>query len=193
MTVVLQITESDDTIRRDFLMSGLDRWIPISFGTLYVIVNLVLLTFSLVVDRSKIGLTTFINLFLLGYVTEFSYACFQTLLAAPSLPVRVVCMLIGSALFMTANLGVSTHDAIAIALAYKWKLAAFRFCRISTDLVCVVLGCSIFLLSGGIWAEVPTIAGVATILCAFSMGLLNEYFNVKVARPMLQLKKGVSV
>jgi len=33
------------------LMSGLDKLIPISFGTLYVIVNLLLLTFSLVVDR----------------------------------------------------------------------------------------------------------------------------------------------
>jgi len=45
------------------LMSGLDKLIPISFGTLYVIVNLILLCFSLIVDRSKIGLATFINLF----------------------------------------------------------------------------------------------------------------------------------
>ena len=30
------------------LMSGLDKLIPISFGTLYVIVNLVLLSFSLI-------------------------------------------------------------------------------------------------------------------------------------------------
>ena len=37
------------------LMSGLDELIPIPFGTLYVIVNLLLLSFSLIVDRSKIG------------------------------------------------------------------------------------------------------------------------------------------
>ena len=178
------------------LMSGLDKWIPISFGTLYVIVNLVLLIFSLLVDRSKIGLATFINLFLLGYVTEFSYAFFLTLLPDPSLPVRVICMLIGavvmcfgSALYMTADLGVSTYDAIAIALAYKWKLASFRFCRISTDLICVVLGCGIFLLAGGAWANVQAVAGVGTILCAFGMGPLIEYFNVTVARPMLRMDK----
>ena len=33
------------------LMSGLDNLIPIPFGTLYVLVNLVLLVFSLLADR----------------------------------------------------------------------------------------------------------------------------------------------
>ena len=45
------------------LMSGLDKLIPISFGTLYVIVNAVLLLFSLFADRHYIGIATFINLF----------------------------------------------------------------------------------------------------------------------------------
>lgn len=48
------------------LMSGLDKLIPIQFGTLYVIVNLVLLLFALIADRHYIGIATFINLFLLG-------------------------------------------------------------------------------------------------------------------------------
>lgn len=48
------------------LMSGLDALIPISFGTLYVIVNALLLVFALVFDRHYIGIATFINLFLLG-------------------------------------------------------------------------------------------------------------------------------
>ena len=48
------------------LMSGLDAMIPINFGTLYVIVNVVLLLFSLIADRHNIGMATFINLFLLG-------------------------------------------------------------------------------------------------------------------------------
>ena len=48
------------------LMSGLDAVIPIHFGTLYVIANLLLLVFALAFDRRKIGLATLINLFLLG-------------------------------------------------------------------------------------------------------------------------------
>ena len=47
------------------LMAGLDTVIPISFGTLYVIVNVIMLLFSLIFDRHYIGLATFINLFLI--------------------------------------------------------------------------------------------------------------------------------
>ena len=38
------------------LMSGLDKLIPIEFGTLYVIVNAILLIFSLIADRHNIGI-----------------------------------------------------------------------------------------------------------------------------------------
>lgn len=37
------------------LMSGLDAVIPIRFGTLYIIVNVVLLLFALIFDRKKSG------------------------------------------------------------------------------------------------------------------------------------------
>ena len=175
------------------LMSGLDSLIPISFGTLYVIVNLLLLTFSLIVDRSKIGLATFINLFLLGYITEFTYETLLTVIVNPSMAVRVGCLLVGivvicfgSALYMTADLGVSTYDAIAIALSGKWKLARFQYCRIATDLVCVVSGVLLFLAAGGKVTQIPTIAGVGTIITTFFMGPLIELFNVRIARPLLR-------
>ena len=144
-------------------------------------------------DRSKIGLATFINLFLLGYITEYTYAFLQTLIIAPSMPVRVLCLLVGivvicfgSALYMTADLGVSTYDAIAIALSGKWRVAPFQYCRIATDVVCVVLGCVLFLLAGGAPGAIPTIAGAGTIVTAFFMGPLIELFNEKIARPLLK-------
>ena len=37
----------------------------------------------------------FINLFLLGYITEFTYAFLQTVLVAPSMLVRAVCLVVG--------------------------------------------------------------------------------------------------
>lgn len=178
------------------LMSGLDKLIPISFGTLYVIVNLILLTFSLVVDRHNIGIATFINLFLLGYITEFTYSFLQTVFVNPSMITRLLCLLVGiviicfgSAFYMTADLGVSTYDAVAIVLAYKWKLAKFKFCRIATDLICVIAGTVIFLVGGGALRDIPTIVGVGTIITAFFMGPLIEYFNDKIARPFLNKAK----
>ena len=86
---------------------------------------------------------------------------------------------------MTANLGVSTYDAVAIVLSGKWKLGQFRFIRIACDLVCVIIGCVLFLLGGGTWRDIPTIAGIGTIITAFFMGPLIDWFNRKVAIPFL--------
>ena len=174
------------------LMSGLDALIPIEFGTLYVIVNVVLLLFSLIADRSRIGIATFINLFLLGYITQFSYAFLQGILPDPSLPIRIACLVIGiviicfgSALYMTADLGVSTYDAVAIVMSSKWHWGKFKYIRIITDLVCVAAGCTLFVLAGNALGKIPTIAGAGTIITAFFMGPLIDFFNVKIARPLL--------
>lgn len=181
------------------LMSGLDRLIPLQFGTLYTLVNLVLLVFSLVVDRHNIGIATFINLFLLGYITQYTYEFLQEVFVSPSIFTRFICLAVGivvicfgSALYMTADLGVSTYDAVAIVLAYKWKLGRFQFCRIGSDLVCVIAGSVIFLLGGGSLNEIPTIVGIGTIITAFFMGPLIELFNEKIARPLLKGKSSLS-
>ena len=174
------------------LMSGLDKLIPIPFGTLYMIVNAVLLLFSLVFNRHNIGIATFINLFLLGYVTQFSYELLQKFIVDPSMPVRFLCLAVGiviicisAALYMTADLGVSTYDSIAITMADKWKWGRFKYIRIGTDLACVVLGVVCFLLGGGDWSGVPAFAGIGTIITAFFMGPLIEFFRVKIALPLL--------
>ena len=175
------------------LMSGLDNMIPIPFGTLYVLVNLVLLVFSLIADRSNIGIATFLNLFLLGYITQFTYEMLQILLPAPTLIVRALCLLagiviicFGSSLYMTAKLGVSTYDAVAIVLSGKWKWGQFKYVRICCDLVCVLLGVTFFLLSGGSVAQIPAIAGIGTVITAFFMGPLIQFFCDHVAIPFLE-------
>ena len=175
------------------LMSGLDRLIPIPFGTLYVIVNVILLTFSLVFNRHNIGIATFINMFLLGYITQFTLEALDTWIPAPGTALRIlflgigiVVICIGGALYMTADLGVSTYDSVAITMADKWKWGKFQYIRIATDAVCVILGTVLYLLGGGTWAEVPGIVGVGTIITAFFMGPLIEFFNVRIARPLLK-------
>ena len=175
------------------LMSGLDQLVPVPFGTLYVIVNLLLLVFSLVFNRHNIGIATFINLFLLGYITQFTLETLQGWIPEPGPAVRagflllgIVVICIGSALYMTADLGVSTYDSVAITMAQKWKWGRFQYIRIATDLVCVALGTVLFLAGGGTWGQVPEIVGIGTIITAFFMGPLIEFFNVHVARPLLR-------
>ena len=174
-------------------MAGLDKLIPLDFGLLYIIVNALLLIFALVFDRHYIGIATFINLFLLGYITQFSYQFLQTVIVEPSIFVRAACLVVGvvvicfgSAFYMTADLGVSTYDAVALIIVNTWKKGKFQYVRIITDIVCVILGAALFVLGGGKISAIPTIAGIGTIITAFFMGPLIEFFNVHVARPILE-------
>ena len=178
------------------LMSGLDQLIPIPFGTLYVIVNGVLLVFSLVFNRHNIGIATFINLFLLGYITQFTLETLRGWFPAPGIGLRILFLAVGilvicvgSALYMTADLGVSTYDSVAITMSGKWKWGKFKYIRIATDLVCVLLGTAFFLAGGGSWSRVPEMVGVGTIITAFFMGPLIEFFNAHIARPLLNGKR----
>lgn len=178
------------------LMGGLDEMIPIDFGTLYVIVNAILLVFSVVFDRHNIGIATFINLFLLGYITDFTHQTLQKVIVEPNMAVRILCLVVGiviicfgSAFYMTADLGVSTYDAVAIVMSRKWKLGPFKYVRICTDIVCVIAGVVLFILAGKGWNELMAIVGAGTIITAFFMGPLIDLFNKKVAIPFLNAGK----
>lgn len=171
------------------LMSGLDAVIPIRFGTLYVIVNLILLTFALIFDRHKIGLATLINLFLLGYIAEFSQNCCRAVFPEMGLigrlillAVAIVIMCLASAFYFTADLGVSTYDAVSLIWAEKQSRIRFKYCRIICDFVCVL--CGTLLCKAG-HLNVLGVVGVGTIITAFFMGPLIEFFNRKIAIPFL--------
>ncbi|MBR0039864.1 MAG: hypothetical protein IJP64_00605 [Oscillospiraceae bacterium] len=168
------------------LMSGLDAVIPIRFGTLYVIVNILLLIFPLLADRHKIGLATFINLFLLGYVVEFSQSLCARLLPGLGLGGRAI--LLASSLYFTADLGVSTYDAVALVWSEKQSRIAFPLCRILTDSACVLMGGALCLSSGMSFPQLFGSIGVATVITAFFMGPLIEFFNKTVSRPLLGMK-----
>ncbi len=153
-----------------------------SYGVVYMVINLCLAVVDLFLDRTKMGLATFINLFLLGYVVEFSSNLWDRLIPNPSVVVRalflligVTIMCIGSALYFTSNLGVSTYDAIALTINEKtgWD---FRLIRISTDLICTIIG---FLLGAQV--------GIGTVFTAFFMGPFIEFFNRTIARPWLNM------
>lgn len=173
-------------------MSGIDALIPISYGTLYVLVNAALLLFALFFDRRYIGLATFINLFLLGYVAQFFHELFLRLLPDASIGVRIIFLLcgfllmcFGSSLYITADLGVSTYDAIALIMAGTWKLGSFRCIRIATDVISIILGVALFLLSGGSFRAVGAIAGIGTVVTSLCVGPTIDFFNRKVSRPLL--------
>ena len=44
------------------------------------------------------------------------------------------------------------------------------------------------MIAGGTVGQIPTIVGIGTIVTAFFMGPLIEFFNEKLARPILKEK-----
>ena len=84
----------------------------------------------------------------------------------------IVIMCFSSALYFTADRGVSTYDAVALILSEKkqWK---FQICRISSDLFCTIIG---FVFGATV--------GIGTVVTAFFMGPLIAFFNRTVAEPM---------
>lgn len=161
-------------------VSGIESIVPIGFGTLYTVINVVLLIGVFLLDKHYIGIATCVNIFLLGYIVEFSEYILNTTFGEIGLVTRIIFLCIGivalcfsSAFYFTADLGVSTYDAVSLILADK-KVAKFRFCRIGTDLICVIVG---FALGATI--------GIGTLITAFFMGPLIEFFRVKISEPFL--------
>lgn len=175
------------------LMEGLDALIPINFGTLYVITNIILLLFSLIFDKHYIGLATFINLLLLGYIAEYVHRFILLFIVNPSIVIRLIIFIIGiivmcfgSSLYITADLGVSTYDAIALIISNTWKKGKFKYIRICTDFICVLLGLIILLIAKKDIAYILGVIGLGTIITAFFTGPLIEYFNNKFSKPLLE-------
>ncbi|WP_317855609.1 hypothetical protein [Chakrabartyella piscis] len=161
-------------------LAGIDNIIPLSFGTVHIIINVLLLILMLAVGRKYMGVATFVNIFLLGYMVEFFMYGINSMFDEVTLLLQIVYLAIGIlvlclslALYFTADLGVSAYDFIALLLEEK-GVAKFKYCRIATDLICVVAG---FFLNA--------VIGVGTLITAFFMGPLVAYLRSTIAEPLL--------
>ena len=131
---------------------------------------------QILIDKTKLTPARILT----GYVVEFSEWVLGLTGIEMTLTVRIIYLIIGvvlmcfaSSLYITSSLGVSSYDAQALMIADTGKLQ-FRFARIGTDLVCVTAG----------WLLKATI-GVGTLVTALFMGPLIDFFNRKIAIPLL--------
>lgn len=155
------------------------------YSTFYVIITGALLIGVFFVNRHYIGIATIFNLFGTGIAADFMHGILDRCFPDPSLPVRFAILGVGvivtcfsSSLYFTADLGVSAYDAVALTAAHKYKIAAFRVCRISTDLICVIIGffCHVTI-------------GIGTVITALLMGPIIQLYNTYVSEPLLYGKE----
>ena len=152
----------------------------VTYGIYYMVVSLIMLVVVLLLDKHYIGIATILNLFFSGHIVDFANKYIAEVIPDPSLAVRAVMLIVGvvvlcfaSSLYMTSDLGVSVYDAIPIIISKRIG-KPFKFMRIGCDLICVIIG-----------ALCGLLPGLGTLVTAFFMGPLIDFFNRKFSRPLL--------
>ena len=163
--------------------------IGMGFGTYQLIINLAILTFVIIVaHRGLVGVGTVFNMVGCGYTCEFFQSLFAPAvnehytyaLRVPLLIVGIITLCFACSLFFTANVGVGPYDALSFMLARSTKFE-YKWMRVATDVTVVLIG---LIVSGGAKAllsgDIKNI-GIGTIITAFCMGPLINFFNKYVS------------
>ena len=169
--------------------TGIANVFGVTYGTLYPYLNLVLLAAMCIYGRHYIGIATVINLMGIGFMADFSRGLWVALTPDPTMAPRVGYIVIGliilclaCSMYMTSDLGVSTYDVVAISLSKLNTPIQFRFWRIGTDCICVLVG---FLLGATV--------GVGTVFTAFCMGPVIQLFNKILWDPLIMRLQSMDI
>lgn len=165
------------------VMAGADH-LPIAYSTLLLIVNAVIFVVEIVWGRHFIGLGTFVNWFLLGYVASFFIDIFAVLqipergivVRLLTVVVGVLVVSLGVSLYQSADLGISPYDSLSIIISEHCP-APYFWCRLATDVVCTAV---CFVLGG--------IVNIGTAVCAFGLGPFIHFFDKNVSEKVLGKK-----
>ena len=90
-------------------------------------------------------------------------------------------MCMGASLYFTADLGVSVYDAVALCLSERTPIK-FQYCRIGSDVVCVVVG---FIFGAKV--------GIGTLVTVFFTGPLIHIFQEILAIPLIRGRNPITL
>ncbi|WP_225209619.1 YczE/YyaS/YitT family protein [Limosilactobacillus avistercoris] len=169
------------------LVTGIANLFNSTYSTFYLILTAFLLFLVFILRRHYIGIATIINLFLTGIAADTMRSILDNIFPHLNLTLRcglmitaIVFTCLAAALYFTADLGVSAYDAIALIAAYKFHLLPFKYCRIITDSICVLVGFSF-----------NVTLGIGTIITALFMGPLTQWFKSNIAEPLLNHNESI--
>lgn len=168
------------------LVTGIGNIFGSTYSTFYVVVTGALLLGVFLTEKHYIGIATVINLFGTGISADFMRNVWDVVVPNPSMGMRIGLMFLGvlgscfsASVYFTADVGVSAYDAVSLIAANKYKLMAFRVCRVLSDLVCVTVG-----------VVFHATVGVGTVITALFMGPVIQWFNTHVSEPFLYGRGG---
>lgn len=154
---------------------GISEAVGINFSIVQWTISIVILVSVFFIDRTKIFVGTVMNMLLVAPLIQgFSWMVNGLIPDMQSLGINIVIVLIGctvlslgAGLYSGTGLGLSPYDLIAIMIAER-KPIAFRWMRIITDVICVIVG----------WL-LGSVVGIGTVIVALCMGPLISLFKEK--------------
>lgn len=162
---------------------GINNYIPISFGTCQILCHLINFLIVVRFDRSLISFGTIGNMCCLGYIVDFFSWIWNSVFAKgffDSIMVRylflvpaLIAFILGAALYMNADLGVSPYDGVPFIISEHCQKFSFQVIRMGWDIAYMTVG---FLLGGPV--------GIVTVAVAFFLGPV-----IGVVKRMIRLRK----
>jgi|GEM_PF-2209447 len=160
---------------------GISHLFQQDFGLISILINAILLVFVLIKRRDLIGIGTWISMFGVGYVAQFTNTFLSQLVNPQSILQLIffkslaLCMLgFAVAILVIANLGAGPFILYNVALTDMTKgRVSFKWICMANDFIFLAIG----LLLGAT-------VGVGTILSAFAVGPISNFFmdrlNLKI-------------
>lgn len=158
--------------------------IPIGFGNIVFIVNLIIFSIIWRIDRSHFGLGTVINWAFCGYMVQYFTYLFTSMglgMGDMNLLIRVVLTLVGAsifllgaALYISSGLGVAPLDAIALVIEEKTTMSYAKG-RFIHEAICLILAA---ILGGPV--------GLMTVYLGFFAGPMIAIFRAKITAPFVE-------
>jgi uncharacterized membrane protein YczE len=164
----------------DVFHEGLSRWLPLSFGTIVIVVGLAVLLLWIPL-RQWPGFGTIANALVIGVATDVTLAVLET---PASLGGKTALLLGGivvngfaGALYIGAQLGPGPRDGLMTGLVRRTGRSV-RLVRTSLELTVLVSG---FLMGGTV--------GIGTVLYAVLIGPLVQAFLPATIVPLGQVQR----
>ncbi len=167
----------------------------ISYGTYQMIVNAFIILFVVIfAHRGLIGIGTLFNMIGVGYSCEMFEKMISPHIASSGATMAVrICFLAAGiivlcfscSLFFTANIGIGPYDSLGFYISQKTGLS-YKWVRVITDISVIAIGIGVSAIINGGLDTVRNI-GIGTIITAFMMGPLVNFFSDKVSSKLLNV------
>lgn len=156
------------------MIMALSNVLPISYGNLFLCVNIILMIPMVLVGRRHINWGTIINMVGVGYTSDFTMFCLQGM-SNENLIMRIIMMFIGLvvicigvAIYIYPNKGAGPYDALQlIAMDLSNGKISYQSARWTCDGTSLVVAIVVAIVSG---QQLMKVVGIGTVCATFCIG-----------------------